>query len=258
MNNIKKAKKPSTTLVGSGSKQVVRNSFKVRVLYYLSQLMQEIDKCGESVAWETAADISRNAGVNYKSAYVLLPRWREASWGYVDGMHVKGELCEDGRPHWFYRINARGLSWLTRCRKWYVGYDQAIKMVEARLNSDEWAPTLEMRRVGWHIYGHSGNQCMYAGPDTLVYNHTVVLEWPFKDKTDAHVYYYPAETDKRMFVVPDIKYALAIIRKRYEVEPARECLDRAVKLQESLLVGAVEYSAKHKDGKNIKDIDNCL
>ena len=209
----------------------VRNYFKVRVLYYLSRSIQS-DSFGEIIAWHTAAEIAHNTGVNYKSAYVLLPRWREAAWGYVDGMHMPAVLCDDGRPHWFYKINGKGMSYLARLHKWYEFYDEAKAAVDTI--EDIW-PGTDIKYVGWHVLGYNE----YA---KAVFPHSVVMFWPFRSTKDVHIYYWPIKDDNNGFLRHDIKAVVNLIRSVYGIEPGLEAVKQAQGYERYLKATALQHS----------------
>jgi len=160
----------------------IRNFVKVKSLYYLWMLKVAYDNVPEFPyrrSMAMASDIAKWAKVNVKSLRVLLARWREASWGYVDAGWFPGECTNDGRGHWVYRLNNRGVHYLDSVNKWYSRSKEAK---EETLNSgllvhnedtgeDEFhgAPTDILKPIAWL-------------PEGSVFE--VMLSYPFAKEVD--------------------------------------------------------------------------
>ena len=110
----------------------IRNFVKVKSLFYLWILRISYESISEipyRCSMAMASDIAKWAKVNVKSLRVLLARWREASWGYVDAGWFPGECTSDGRGHWVYRLNNRGVHYLDSVNKWYPRSKEAKEEV---------------------------------------------------------------------------------------------------------------------------------
>jgi hypothetical protein len=217
----------------------VRNSFKVRVLILLERSLHRIYEWGEAAAWYTPRDIHYSTGVNLDSCYVLLPRWAKNGW-YVDSQYLPAELTSDARPHTFYRINSKGLSYIRRMSTWYAGYDEAKAALDEIEANAPTTPEIVPRRVGWHVPA-------YMGSKLGVVANSVILSWPFKTKADVKRYWYAigtrSTTGTRFYVAPDIKVAVElVIRTLYKMEPALECVEAAIEIQNSMIKEASKYA----------------
>ncbi len=123
----------------------VRNHTKIRVLLYLKAVsISTTEKSdffpygmGGSYAWRTPATIAWHTGVNVASLYVILKRWRNNKWGYADARYFTADQMEDGRPHWLYKINAKGIAYLNRLHKWYKAEKEVkIALSEYQIDTD--------------------------------------------------------------------------------------------------------------------------
>jgi len=208
-----------------------RNYTKVRVLLYLRDRLLEVqddDVFGGSWAWRAPATIARGTGVIEASLYVILKRWRENTWGYVEAKHFTAEQMADGRPHWLYRINAKGQAYLNRLHKWYKYEEQAKAELEKHYQENDDTHdqfNLEPRCISWHIK-----------PSKWATH----IEWPFVTKRDAG----PAMWHMNGYVVADLEEAVALARSLFKVMPSKECIERARAWQNAYVQEALEKIAQ--------------
>ena len=209
-----------------------RNYTKIRVLLYLRRVASEAisSELGEHWAWQAPAVIALYTNTNAASLYTILKRWRSNTWGYVDAKYFEPEQMQDGRPHWLYKINAKGQAYLDRLHKWY----KAEAEVKAELEKD-WLEVhdgillpwrnLSIRGIAWHIKPSESATC---------------IRWPFKTRHDAHIIYAFGGS----YRVSDIQEAVYMARTVFHIPPSDECLMEARSLQDKYVRDALIKQAK--------------
>ena len=194
----------------------VRNYTKIRVLLYLKELATQAAEgypFNEAHAWQTPADIAANTGVNVNSLYIILKRWRTHTWGYADGQHFTAEQMADFRPHWLYKINAKGNAYLARLHKWYEPLTDVLAAAAAytEQHGEDCKQAIAPHCICWHIK-----------PSEWV----IRITWPFESSSDAsRVMTFGG------YRVKDINKAVSMARVVFRLMPSRECLARATELQ---------------------------
>ena len=208
-----------------------RNHTKIRVLLYLRDRLLEsqesADDFGGAWCWRAPATIAFDTGVNAASLYVIMKRWRENTWGYADARYFSADQMTDGRPHWLYRINAKGLSYLNRLHKWYMAEDEVkaeLAEYQREIGSDMVPWRLVPRCIAWHIK-----------PSTW----TTVINWPFASKHDTH----PAKWFMKGYEVANIEEAVYTARAVFRIIPSNECIERAKAIQNHFVQEALEKLA---------------
>lgn len=209
----------------------VRNHTKIRVLLYLRDRLLEsqesADDFGGAWCWRAPSTIAHDTGVNVASLYIIMKRWRENKWGYADGRYFSADQMTDGRPHWLYKINAKGLSYLNRLHKWYKSEEEIkAELVEHEkiYGFDYNDFDLSPRRIAWHIKPSEW---------------TTVINWPFASKHDTH----PAKWFMKGYEVADIEEAVYTARVVFRIKPSNECIERAMAIQNAYVQDALKKLA---------------
>lgn len=232
----------------------IRNFVKVKSLFYLLMLHTAYENVPEfpyrrSLAM--ASDIAKWAKVNVKSLRVLLARWREASWGYVEAGWFPANCTRDGRGHWLYRLNNKGLHYLDGINAWYSRSKEAKEEV---LNSgvlvpnddtgeDEFkgAPQDILKPVAWL-------------PEGSVYD--VCLSYPFAREVDITP--FPTQEAIRLLTgndkfslvgeysirARDAKDAFELIAINYHIAPSVAFQKMALEHQRSSIAHTKHLIAK--------------
>ena len=159
--------------------------------------------------------------------YIIIKRWRENKWGYVDGRYFSADQMTDGRPHWLYKINAKGLSYLNRLHKWYKSEEEIkAELVEHEkiYGFDYNDFDLSPRCIAWHIKPSEW---------------TTVINWPFASKHDTH----PAKWFMKGYEVTDLEEAVYMVRSIFNISPKKECIDRAIQVQNHFIQDALKKLA---------------
>ncbi len=200
----------------------VKNFLKVRVLLFLNRQKESVLKegIGNHWAWCAIPDIALGIGLSKDhrarpgSLYVVIPRWANNPWGYVDSYSFTAAQMPDSRPHTFYRINAKGEAYLRRLDKWY-GY---IKEAQAALDDskEDSIPMLYPIRMHWPAYPGSRQDGVW-------------IMWPFTSKRDAGPCFL--QRSKEFMFVEDIDEALNVARGLFHIEPKQECVNYALAIQ---------------------------
>jgi len=207
-----------------------RNYTKIRVLLYLRDRATEageghtsdfssmggpaatfIEPYGEAWCWRAPATIAFDTGVNVASLYTILKRWRNNTWGHAEGRHFNALQMEDSRPHWLYRINAKGLSYLARLHRWYKPLEE-VKASLVKYQEDmccDYIPWhLAPRVISWHIK-----------PSEWATH----IHWPFAREADAG----NAMWHMHGYEVANIDEAVHTARAIFGIMPSKECLAEA-------------------------------
>jgi len=205
----------------------IRNSLKVKTLTYLKECFNS-GRLAEHFAWRTPAEMAMALDVNGDSLRVILKRWRSNSWGYVDGKYFTGEQTEDSRPHWFYKINNKGLAYMARLPKWYKSLDE-LATWWSELDEDG-CQTLPfhkkgLKSIGWHI-----------APSEMV----TVIRWPFQTAVDTYSAFGFSEFGIRC---ESLKEAAGMARAVFHVEPSVECLTQAKAYQDEYVEAGLKKLA---------------
>ena len=220
-----------------------RNYTKVRVLLHLQDMAidalkgrpSSVDKeghewgfepMGEASAWRCPVSIAYATGVNSASLYVILKRWREHHWGYVSGIHFSAEQMNDSRPHWLYKINAKGESYLARLSKWYkyIAEAQAANIAEG--DCDTYDMRHMPRCLSWHVK-----------PSEWATN----IQWPFARKYDCGY----AVWHMMGYEVANADEAVYMARSVYGIKPSKECLEQALQYEQMWVKDALDKLAKN-------------
>lgn len=190
----------------------VRNYTKVRVLFHLKKASSEAASATcERLAWQAPASIANSTGVNVASLYIILKRWRSNTWGYVEALHFNAEQMADLRPHWLYKINTKGLAYLTRLHKWYEPLEAVLASVALyeEQHEDYCGRDIIPRVIEWHVKPSEMATC---------------IEWPFRGKADTHpaMAWFP-----NCLRVKSLEEASNMASVVFGITPSKECLRMA-------------------------------
>ena len=208
-----------------------RNHTKIRVLLYLNDRFLESKEknadYGGGWCWRTPATIAFDTGVNVASLYVILKRWRNNKWGYADARYFTADQMEDSRPHWLYRINTKGIAYLNRLHKWYKAEDEvktALSKYQMGTDCDFIPWNLHIRCIAWHIKPSEW---------------TTVITWPFESATDVKY----AKWFMKGYEATDLEEAVHMVRSIFNINPKKECIDRAIQVQNYFIKDALNKLA---------------
>ena len=186
----------------------------------------ELYPYGEGEAWQAPPDIANHTGVNVASLYIILKRWRENTWGYADGKYFNAQQMTDSRPHWLYKINAKGQAYLNRLPKWYEPLEAVLaEVVNYKEHHEDYCPhDLTPRRIAWH-----------TKPSEWV----TYIQWPSKSKGDAHyaMWYMGG------YSVADMQEAIFTTKAVFGITPSQECLEVAKEIEGHFVKTALEKLA---------------
>lgn len=212
-----------------------RNHTKVRVLLYLRDRLLEsqenADDYGGAWCWRAPTTIAFDTGVKASSLYIIMKRWRNNKWGYADARYFTADQMEDGRPHWLYRINAKGLSYLNRLHKWY-GAEAEVKAELEKYQLDNLCDMIPWRIaprcIAWHVKPSEW---------------TTLITWPFEHECDVKY----AKWFMKGYEAANIEEAVYIVRSIFNITPKKECIDRAMLVQNHFVQDALNKLAAGAD-----------
>ena len=132
-----------------------RNFSKVKCFLFLAEQLDESLRGADDYlmdpmwAWRAPPDIASFIGVSPGSLRILLKRWAQPTWHFVDAYFANADITSDSRGHWFFKLSKKGRRYVEDLPKWYKRLNDVRE--ELRLYAGDDMPSIRLRDIYWEV-----------------------------------------------------------------------------------------------------------